>query len=413
MDNITHTLVGLSASELFFQNQKIEKKADARFHYSTWLIAFIANNFPDLDYLAVLFLPFKRLNWLLHHRGHTHTLFLAPFEALFILGGFWVLCRMLRWKWEKKDWQFFFLIGVTGIFLHVLLDSLNSYGVHPFWPFHNEWYYLDLIFIVEPFLWVMFSSLLFFSRSNHFARLGFLTASVAAVALSWFSGYVLWQMALATTVFGALSFFVGVKTSWKIHTAHVWGNVLVFLLFFFFVSESVRIKTTRTLLKDSPGVIVHDIVRTPLPTNPFCWNVVSVESLGPIASYRMQRGLVTPFPNWISQEDCMGLPVARAFRNAEKLVRESPEIMWIGSREGNIEMLRELNKEHCAMSAFLQFSRAPIFKMDAEKLTMWDMRFELRGKNFTEESEPIEWKKGPECPFLAPWVPPRQDLLQN
>src|SRR5438067_5678669 len=36
------------------------------------------------------------------------------------------------------------------------MDSLNVYGVHPFWPFDANWYYGDLVFIVEPVFWIAF-----------------------------------------------------------------------------------------------------------------------------------------------------------------------------------------------------------------------------------------------------------------
>ena len=37
---------------------------------------------------------------------------------------------------------------------HLVLDSWNSYGVHPFYPFDMRWYYGDAMFIVEPWLWL-------------------------------------------------------------------------------------------------------------------------------------------------------------------------------------------------------------------------------------------------------------------
>ena len=38
---------------------------------------------------------------------------------------------------------------------HIVADAWNSYGVHPFWPFDNHWYYGDAINIYEPWLWVI------------------------------------------------------------------------------------------------------------------------------------------------------------------------------------------------------------------------------------------------------------------
>jgi inner membrane protein len=43
-----------------------------------------------------------------------------------------------------------------GLLLHIGMDYLNVYGVHPFYPFDNRWLYGDLVFIVEPAFWVAF-----------------------------------------------------------------------------------------------------------------------------------------------------------------------------------------------------------------------------------------------------------------
>lgn len=415
MDNITHSLIGISLADLLLKTSKKEKSAEdfTRFFYSVWIVAFLANNFPDLDYIVSLVLSHRRMNWLLHHRGFTHTLVFAPLQACVVVGLFWSVCRLLKWKWEKKDWILFFLTALSGFILHIFLDTLNSYGTHPFWPLDSTWYYGDTLFIVEPFLWVVFSTFLFFLSENFFLRILFLTISVAAVGLSWFSGYVLWQASLVNTAVLVVSFWFGQKTSPKFQTAWTWGAAGCFIFGFFLVSQGVKIKTTNDLLHDSPGVVVHDIVRTSLPSNPFCWGVVTVESLGPLVSYRMQRGMVSPFPRLISQEDCLSLPATQVFQNAEKMVKASPELLWIGGRDLSIQRLRELEATHCGLSAFLQFSRAPVFQEGKDTLRVWDMRFEMRGKNFTDEVQPLDWKKGEGCPFHAPWVPPRQDLLES
>jgi inner membrane protein len=46
---------------------------------------------------------------------------------------------------------FAYLAGLT----HILLDFTNNYGVRPFWPFSERWYSWDIVFIVEPLLWVL------------------------------------------------------------------------------------------------------------------------------------------------------------------------------------------------------------------------------------------------------------------
>ena len=36
---------------------------------------------------------------------------------------------------------------MCGTLLHLGMDFLNSYGVHPFWPIQNRWVYGDSVFI--------------------------------------------------------------------------------------------------------------------------------------------------------------------------------------------------------------------------------------------------------------------------
>lgn len=68
------------------------------------------------------------------------------------------------------------------------MDSLNSYGVHPYWPVRNRWFCGDAVYIVEPLYWAATASLLGVVRAAaalmYFARAPF---GVAAEA-GWIMG---------------------------------------------------------------------------------------------------------------------------------------------------------------------------------------------------------------------------------
>ena len=109
----------------------------------------VASNLPDLDILAQRFARDGKLTYLVHHRGYTHTWaaalvlgFLAG--AAFAYGGGVGDARARR----RVAW-----FGAAACALHVACDGLNDYGVHPFSPFDNRWFYGDSMFIVEP-LWL-------------------------------------------------------------------------------------------------------------------------------------------------------------------------------------------------------------------------------------------------------------------
>jgi inner membrane protein len=47
------------------------------------------------------------------------------------------------------------LLSYLGVFAHVFLDFLNSYGIRLLMPFSERWFYGDALFIVDPLLYVM------------------------------------------------------------------------------------------------------------------------------------------------------------------------------------------------------------------------------------------------------------------
>jgi inner membrane protein len=159
MDNITHSFVGLGVGELLQRSLAPEDDpARQRTRHRLLLTACAAaSNFPDLDLFLTRLLP-APLGYLLHHRGHTHTILFALPQALLLLALLWLLWpnarALLRGSRQAR-------IGlgiaiVAGFALHLSMDFLNSYGVHPFYPLNNGWFYGDMIFIVEPVFWVAF-----------------------------------------------------------------------------------------------------------------------------------------------------------------------------------------------------------------------------------------------------------------
>ncbi|WP_370466973.1 metal-dependent hydrolase, partial [Salmonella enterica] len=62
-------------------------------------------------------------------------------------------CRWERYTVSWADRMQLAAIACLATLLHIALDFTNSYGVHPFWPFDNRWYYGDAVFIVEPLFW--------------------------------------------------------------------------------------------------------------------------------------------------------------------------------------------------------------------------------------------------------------------
>ena len=94
-----------------------------------------------------------------HHRGITHTFIGTPMVA-----GLVVLLVYLWYRWRRRGrtiqeppprWGLLFGLACLAVLSHLLLDYSTNYGVRPFEPFSYRWYSWDIVFIVEPVLWVI------------------------------------------------------------------------------------------------------------------------------------------------------------------------------------------------------------------------------------------------------------------
>jgi inner membrane protein len=52
------------------------------------------------------------------------------------------------------------LIACIGVASHPMLDWLNTYGIRLLMPFSGEWFYGDAVFIIDPWLWLLFAAAL-------------------------------------------------------------------------------------------------------------------------------------------------------------------------------------------------------------------------------------------------------------
>jgi inner membrane protein len=145
MDNLTHSLVGLAAAKAGLE----------RLSPGATLLSVLAANAPDLDILATLG---GKWFYLHHHRGITHSLVGTISLALLIPALFYAVDLVIS-RIRKKPGRVRFL-GLLVVSLvvsasHPLMDWTNNYGVRPFLPWDGRWYYGDLVFIVDPWIWLL------------------------------------------------------------------------------------------------------------------------------------------------------------------------------------------------------------------------------------------------------------------
>jgi inner membrane protein len=145
MDNLTHSLVGLAAAKAGLE--RLSPGATA--------VCVLAANAPDLDILATLG---GKWFYLHHHRGITHSFLGTLALALFIPCLFYTVDLLIaRIRKRPPSVRFLGLLVASLIVSasHPLMDWTNNYGVRPFLPWSGKWYYGDLVFIIDPWIWLI------------------------------------------------------------------------------------------------------------------------------------------------------------------------------------------------------------------------------------------------------------------
>lgn len=116
----------------------------------------LAAEAPDMD----VFWGFKGpVVGFSHHRGFTHSFLGLIMVSAVVVGLMYLIWRLRARQTNIPNlpprWGLLFLFAYIAGLSHILLDYTNNYGVRPFWPFWEKWYSWDIIFIVEPALYLI------------------------------------------------------------------------------------------------------------------------------------------------------------------------------------------------------------------------------------------------------------------
>jgi len=163
MDNLTHSLVGLTASKAGLE----------RLSPATTACCILAANAPDVDLICGLF--GDRWTALHYHRGITHSILGTLLLALLIPTFFWLGDLIISdWRQRARVVRFRGLLLASLIVsaTHPLMDWTNNYGVRPLLPWSGRWFYGDLVFIVDPFIWMLLGASAFLLTSGTRRQLG-------------------------------------------------------------------------------------------------------------------------------------------------------------------------------------------------------------------------------------------------
>ncbi len=141
MENLAHSLMGATLARAGL-GRRVPLGAPA---------LVIAANLPDLDSVVR---PLGSLYYFYYHRGITHAVLGIVIIGLLYALLLWLLNRRRK---QPERVSFRMMLGAVYIVLgtHPLIDWTNSYGWRPYLPFSDEWIYGDLVFIVDPYIWLI------------------------------------------------------------------------------------------------------------------------------------------------------------------------------------------------------------------------------------------------------------------
>ena len=411
MDNLTHTLISAMVGDAVHRSTPASSTLteSARRNVAITVMV-VGGNLPDSDLIYTGWAGTK-LDYLLHHRGHTHTV-----VGVLILSLLLFVAVRLWWRYRKvepsaADIRFLIVLAVLAPLLHLGLDFANSYGVHPFWPVDNRWYYGDAIFIVEPLLWACAAPLLFTLRSV-VTRALVAIVLVVGIGLSWGSGLVPVPLAALLTLLTLGLAIIGRNSSARTALVSGIGAFLVVTIVFVVTGRMADSRVNALLADGFPTARTLDTVLTPLPVNPFCREVMTAQVVG--NRYVVRSGTHSLLPEWLPAGYCAQLSLSGTSTAPLVPMAEAStaEMAWIGELTIARDLPAPLARDYCAVDALFQFARVPWAVPQGDGWLVGDLRYDREPELGFAEIE-----VGPtadDCPaFRPPWVPPRVDLLEG
>jgi inner membrane protein len=180
MDNLAHSLVGLISAKA-----GLEKLSP----YAT-TVCVISANAADADFVW-LFLG-DRWTLLQHHRGITHSI-LGTIAIGVLVAAFTFAIERLSSRIRKRKPRIRFggllVASLIASATHPLMDWTNNYGVRPFLPWSGRWFYGDLVYIVDPYIWLLLGAVAFLLTSKSRLRIaGWCLLAVCATVVIAIAG---------------------------------------------------------------------------------------------------------------------------------------------------------------------------------------------------------------------------------
>jgi inner membrane protein len=273
LDNITHTLAGLALVRTGLGRK-------SRFAGAALIVG---SNLPDLDLVALVG---GRLAFIDAHRGISHSLIGGCVLGALFGAGLWALGRFRPRGGPAADGddgpprqtRLGPLCGLAllAVLLHLGFDSLNDYGIRLLLPFTDRWYYGDIIFIVDPWFWLLLGggAHLAMQRPSPRERLAWAGWAVLSIPVLIDShppmpARVIWLLGLLTLAL--LRFRTRAPSA-------LWPRAAFGVLALYVAAVAglhvLALGTARSALPERAPPPVTRLAAIPRPADPFRWNVV-------------------------------------------------------------------------------------------------------------------------------------------
>lgn len=292
MDNLTHTLVGLTAARAGLE----------RLSPGATGLCVLAANSPDSDIVVLAF--GDRWDFLQHHRGITHAI-IGVIGLAIVLPVIFYLVDLLWSKFRRKPPSVKFKGLLIASFIvsatHPLLDWTNNYGIRFWLPWNAKWSYGDLVFIVDPYIWLVLGGAAFLLGAKT-KLLRFTWAAMAAVLTYLVVASprssslpnptliaLIWIVALIAII---VLFFKGARERWGRKIAFVAFALVICYWGFLWVAHRRAIERggeEAARLASANGETVARLAAMPTLANPFRWECVFETDR---AMYRFNLGLI-------------------------------------------------------------------------------------------------------------------------
>ncbi|HXG91449.1 MAG TPA: metal-dependent hydrolase [Blastocatellia bacterium] len=306
MENLSHTLLGLTLAKA-----GLERATPLA---TTALV--VSSNLPDIDVLSGMN---GADSYIEYHRGFTHSFVGLALLAAALTIALAFIDRRFRLRRDPFKRPLnplkIFLIAYLGGLTHTLLDFTNAYGVRPLLPFDGRWFYGDLIFVVDPWMWLILGSTaawltladsprsVFSSRFfTHFKRAFWLiaaTGTALAVALAmrnppepqiaipfvvrliWFAGFAI--------------ILLGVIFRWGRTGARLARYSLLALAIYYAAMFMAHRSAVERAQNGLPVEGATRVAAWPMPANPLLWQSVTTTNDSAYARY---VNLAGNYPQW-------------------------------------------------------------------------------------------------------------------